>query len=42
MILCDLFRARYMELIDRQQQLEDDIHHSMSKDPNCKCVIIVS
>ena len=26
-----------MELIDRQHQLEDEIHQTMSKDPNCEC-----
>lgn len=25
-----------MELIDRQHQLEDEIHQTMSKDPNCE------
>lgn len=25
-----------MELIDRQHQLEDEIHRTLSRDPDCK------
>jgi len=27
-----------MELIDRQHQLEDEIHQTISKEPNCECI----
>ena len=34
MISCDLFRARYMELSDRQHTLETEIHKTLQRDPN--------